>query len=164
MNTGSVNMSELGQSWDPKDHVHNHVTRDIKPWPSDCRACNAYNVKHTTKRVLITGSRDWDRPEVIAYALGLAVGELGPFILVHGDARGADRMAAELHESYGFTSEPHPADWDRLGKRAGFVRNAEMVDSGADLCLAFIKDNSKGATMCADLAEKAGIPTRRYRA
>ena len=164
MKIQTVNRSELGDTWDPQDHVHNHETRIIKPWGSGCRACNRYHVKNTSKRVLITGSRDWDRPEVIAYALGIALGQLGPFILVHGDARGADRMAAELHESYGFTSEPHPANWESLGKRAGFVRNAEMVDLGADLCLAFIKNNSKGASMCADLAEKAGIPTRRYRA
>jgi len=146
------------------DIPHNHPTREIRTWPSSCPACNAYAVENTTKRVLITGSRDWDRPDLLAYAMGMATGELGPFILVHGDARGADQMAAELHAAYGFTSEPHPANWESLGKRAGFVRNAEMVDLGADLCLAFIKNNSKGATMCADLAEKAGIPTRRYRA
>lgn len=143
---------------------HNHPTREIRAYPSNCPACNEYHRKHTTKRVLITGSRNWDRPEVIAYALGHALGEIGPFILVHGDARGADKMAAQIHESYGFTSEPHPANWESLGKRAGFVRNSEMVDLGADLCLAFIKDNSKGATMCADLAEQAGIPVRRFRA
>lgn len=140
---------------------HNHPTREIRAW-GKCPGCDHYHLHHPSKRVLITGSRDWDRPDIIAYALGLALGEIGPFVLVHGDARGADRMAAELHESYGFTSEPHPANWESLGKRAGFVRNAEMVDSGADLCLAFIKDNSKGASMCANLAEKAGIPTRRY--
>ena len=115
-----------------------------------------------TARVLVTGSRDWDRPDVLAYALGYALGELGPFILVHGAARGADTMAATLHEQYGFTSEPHPANWESLGKRAGFVRNAEMVDLGADLCLAFWDGKSRGTKHTIGLARKAGIPTRVY--
>jgi hypothetical protein len=37
-----------------------------------------------------------------------------------------------------------------------------MVSARADLCLAFIRDSSPGASHTAAQAEAAGIPTRRY--
>lgn len=125
-------------------------------------------------RVLVTGSRDWSDPAAIFDALdellraAIVAGE--SLTVVHGACpKGADDIArAWTAGRGGFDSrvlhEPHPADWKRHGKRAGILRNAEMVKLGADCCLAFIKDRSRGATHCADLAEANDIPTVRVTA
>ena len=116
-------------------------------------------------RILVTGSRDWTDRDAIEGALWNAWIDAGMHAtLVHGDCpTGADAIADELWRIHTPSSpiERHPADWDRHGKRAGFLRNAEMVALGADVCLAFIKNESKGASMTARIAEEAGIPTFR---
>jgi hypothetical protein len=127
-------------------------------------------------RVLVTGSRDWASPLEVYERLAdvrAVVHESGRydrFVVVHGACpRGADKHAArwclfpDAFADMPVIGEPHPADWNGgYGKTAGFVRNAKMVKLGADLCLAFIRNGSRGATHCADLAEKAGIPVRRF--
>lgn len=122
------------------------------------------------KRILITGSRDWpeEQKDTIELALVLYLSNVEggeEVTVVHGGARGADVMAGELAKGMNLQVEVHALtkkDWDRDGKKAGFIRNSKMVELGADICLAFIKDNSRGATMCADLAEKKGIATIRW--
>ena len=123
-------------------------------------------------RILVTGSRDWDaegslRQALMGAAAGLGVSrESRNLIVVHGACpRGADAMADTWAKDYGIPAERHPADWS-YGKSAGFIRNAEMVALGADLCLAFYKQGAgnKGTDHCASLAEKAGIPVRRFSA
>ncbi len=117
-------------------------------------------------RVLVTGSRTWNDENEIAYALLNVYHEHGPFTLVSGAcSKGADRIAEQIVEDWGISGMEigrHPADWERDGRSAGFIRNRHMVDLGADYCLAFIRRGSKGASMTATLAEKAGIPTKRF--
>ena len=118
-------------------------------------------------RILVTGSRDWADENLIAGALlheASRVPSSRGITVVHGTARGADTMANRVALHYEWQVERHPADWERHGKAAGYRRNAEMVALGADVCLAFIRDESRGATHCADAAEKAGIPVRRFAA
>jgi hypothetical protein len=79
-------------------------------------------------------------------------------IVVHGACpTGADAMASGICNDLGFEQEPHPARWKLYGKAAGFIRNQEMVDTHPDLALAYIRDDSPGATDCLNRAAKAGI-------
>lgn len=114
-------------------------------------------------RILVTGSRTWTDTDVIWGAFcDNTFNVLDRHTLVHGGAAGADSIAGDQAKTLGWDVEVHPADWERYGKRAGFIRNAEMVKLGADVCLAFIKENSRGASMTVDLANKAGIPVVRF--
>lgn len=117
-----------------------------------------------TTRILVTGSREWRDYRRLRAILDYHRQAYPDAILVHGAARGIDRAAARIWQTWGLPVEAHPvspAEW-AVSNGAGHARNARMVHAGADLCLAFIRDNSPGATGCAALAEAAGIPTYRH--
>lgn len=119
-------------------------------------------------KFLVTGSRDWRRGQVIAKALHTLHHKIGSRqgILIHGACpTGADAMAEDVWERIiddgpylGMRSiDRYPADWDRLGKRAGFVRNELMIDQGPSLVLAFWRNRSKGTHHTMNLARAHGI-------
>ena len=114
-------------------------------------------------RILITGSREFTSVHLMRTALRAIRDEHGAQVtIVHGNARGADRLAASIAQAWGMPTEAHEADWTNLGRKAGIVRNAEMVRDGADLCLAFLVANlpCTGTRDCMRRAELAGIPVR----
>ncbi len=112
-------------------------------------------------RVIVTGSRTWKNKGVIRAALTEVWHPDN--ILVSGHCQfGADAHCEACWTHWGGQVELYPAPWERYGRRAGFVRNATMVNSGADHCLAFVDDHSRGATMTGTLASRAGIPVTWY--
>lgn len=125
----------------------------------------------TDYRILVTGSRTWADEEAVRVELGTEMQRafalsMRPVVVHGGCPRGADVMASRLADQLKpvVVNEPHPADWDRHGKAAGFRRNEEMARLGAIVCLAFIRDGSRGASHCADRAQALGIPVRRFTA
>lgn len=119
----------------------------------------ASNRGQTPLRVIVCGSRDWTDREQIAHRLFDLPTDS---VVVHGAAKGADRIAGQEAQKLGLYVEEHPADWQTHGKRAGYIRNLDMAELGADLCLAFWDGRSKGTAMMVDLAEKHGIPLELY--
>lgn len=135
-------------------------------------------------RILVTGSRKWKYKLLISAALVEAAGDIpaSEVTVVHGNNGNADMMADREARSYGFHVEPHDADWYgpcrsdcKRGHRrwrngrdycpaAGNYRNQEMVDAGADKCLAFYQPSAAnvGTQDCVNRAIRAGIKVRAY--
>lgn len=126
-------------------------------------------------RILVTGSRNYPHWNQVNEALLAACAGHGNIVIIHGACpTGADALADRFVAYQRVRVERYPADWDTHGRAAGPKRNAHMVSLGADVCLAFIgnctsprcringEHPSHGASGCADLAEAAGIPTRRF--
>jgi hypothetical protein len=113
-------------------------------------------------RLLVTGSGKWTKVDVIEMAL-LAETVNVPargVLLVHGAcAEGADLIADRFAKRRGWDVERHPADWAHHGNRAGQIRNERMVQLGADVCLAFIRNQSPGASTTEFKARRKGIRT-----
>ncbi|MFE2996196.1 SLOG family protein [Nocardia sp. NPDC059246] len=110
----------------------------------------------------MTGSRSWGDRRVIRDALA-EVWDPDAVLVSGACPTGADALCEACWTHWGGQVERHPADWKQFGRSAGFQRNAELVQLGADVCLAFIRDGSAGASHTADLAQRAGIPTRIFR-
>jgi len=78
-------------------------------------------------KILVFGSRNWVRDDIIRRVLS-KLAKLDHITLVHGGARGADRAAGRIGKELGFEVREYPADWDRHGRAAGPIRNAEMLE------------------------------------
>ena len=90
-------------------------------------------------KVLVTGSRNWTDKE----AVEINIARTKPDIIIEGGARGADTIAKEYaHKTFRKVIEVKP-EWDKYGKKAGAIRNAEMIAMKPDVVLAFSTDLSK---------------------
>jgi hypothetical protein len=110
-------------------------------------------------RILVTGSRYWRCNDLAVAIVRRMVKRYGKITIVHGGACGVDEAFAAACRELGVDAEPHAANWT-AGKIAGPQRNAEMVQSGIDLCVAFHQDlaASKGTKDCVRQALKAKVP------
>lgn len=80
--------------------------------------------------IFVSGSRDLRREHFkLVYQKLTPYSKIRGGVLIHGAGEGrngsvgCDKLVHDAGEALGFTVYGFPADWDRLGKRAGPVRN-----------------------------------------
>lgn len=99
------------------------------------------------KTIGIVGSRrrDTDTDFRICRTKFLDVYTDGDKIVSGGCKQGGDRFAEILARSFGLTIIIHHADWNRLGKTAGFVRNT-LIAEDCDVLIALVAPDRTGGT------------------
>ena len=106
-------------------------------------------------KILVCGGRDFEDKHVFAKHLDL----LNPTHLISGGARGADTLSELYSKSRQIKCVVVPADWDKHGKSAGFIRNQEMIDMKPDLVVAFWDGVSNGTKDTISRAKRRKINT-----
>jgi hypothetical protein len=89
-------------------------------------------------RVLVCGGRDFHDIELVNVVLAELDKSIGITTIIHGKAKGADTLGGVWGEANQKEILVFPADWKKHGKRAGPIRNQQMLDEGhPDLVVAF---------------------------
>lgn len=100
-------------------------------------------------RVLVCGSRHFKNKELMEDALREI--PIPITTVIHGMARGANQIPVL----------EYPALWETYGRRAGPIRNAQMLRDGEpNFVAAFRGPNSRGTQNMIDQSIKAGLEVR----
>lgn len=112
-------------------------------------------------RVIIAGSRTFNDPHLLHDKMDqILQASLSDNIeIVSGCALGADTLGIEYAANKGYSLKRFPADWERHGKRAGYIRNKQMADYATHL-VAFWDGKSHGTEMMIEFAKQNSLPTR----
>jgi hypothetical protein len=103
-------------------------------------------------KIAIVGSREYpDMDQVRAFVQSLSIYDT----VVSGGARGVDKVAEEEAIKRNMRTAIFKAKWQEFGKRAGYLRNEEIV-AACDKVVAFWDGKSKGTAHTINIARKAG--------
>lgn len=122
-------------------------------------------------KILVCGDRNWTDyqfiyNELYYIALFEELIDFKDITIINGTARGADSLGYKAGKALGCQSARYPANWAKYGRRAGPIRNRQMLESGRpDLVLVF-HDNinsSRGTKNMVTIARNANVPVRVFK-
>lgn len=113
---------------------------------------------------LVAGSRTITDYNYIKETLDYFLQNKTEITIVSGGARGVDSLAERYAKERNYGLKIFPADWDRYGKQAGYIRNDEMhkyISQFSDRgIVAFWDGKSKGTAHNFGLATKYDTPIK----
>ena len=112
-------------------------------------------------KVIIAGGRDFNDYELMCKKVNriLSNKNTSEIQIISGNARGADKLGEKYAKDNNISLMCFPADWNKYGKKAGYIRNEQMAKE-ADALIAFWDGKSKGTKHMIDIARSKGLLIR----
>lgn len=110
-------------------------------------------------KLLICGGRDFNDYDKLRRVLDELVTELGTISeVIEGGARGGDELGRRWAKENSIPVRTYHADWKKYGRKAGVIRNIDMVVKGRpDIVVAFPTAKSVGTRQTIGFARDKGI-------
>ena len=101
-------------------------------------------------KTIIAGSRTITDYAVVEQAIKES--EFKITTVISGTARGVDTLGERWAHENNIDIILCPANWKKYGKKAGYIRNAEMADI-AEALIVIIENNSRGSSHMLTIAQ-----------
>lgn len=102
-------------------------------------------------KTIIAGSRTIEDYDIVLAAILASNFDITE--VVSGCARGVDKLGERFAEDVELPIKYFPADWDKYGKKAGYIRNEEMANY-ADAAICIWDGESKGTENMINISTK----------
>ena len=110
-------------------------------------------------KVIIAGGRTFSDYNKLKQTCDFLLGDKTDIEIVSGTANGADKLGERYAHENSHKLTLFPADWDKYGKSAGYIRNKQMAEY-ADALIAFWDGISKGTLHMINLAKENNLKVR----
>jgi hypothetical protein len=113
-------------------------------------------------RIIIAGSRSFNDYGKLKSKCNSIIDtyEFDHIEIVSGGAKGADQMGEWFAKDFDYPIKIFKPDWDRLGKGAGYVRNAQMAKYAQEdrgVLIVFWDGESRGSENMIQLAQMCNL-------
>ncbi|WP_418181338.1 DUF2493 domain-containing protein (plasmid) [Aliarcobacter lanthieri] len=104
-------------------------------------------------KLAVVGSRSFNNYEILERIINKIAASVNISTIVSGGAFGADLLGKRYAKENNLEYIEILPNWNKYGKRAGYVRNVEIWDN-SDLGVAFWDGESKGTAHSFEIAKK----------
>lgn len=110
-------------------------------------------------KLIVAGSRGFNDYKLLKNKLDFFLKKQTNISIISGTAKGADKLGERYAREKDYDLIQLPAEWDKYGKKAGYLRNVEMANI-ADAVVLFWDGKSNGTKHMLDIAKEKELMIR----